>query len=174
MATAGEKPHHQEIGESLEEKVLAFLREFRDAEHASAPSEDAAAAALPYYARAIADMRSREAATLTLLYEHLCDWNALVAESVGEHYLMVEPFLRRAVAAFVQEHDPAYCVDDHGRPREFYVSVVGLPKIERLRDLRTEKVGRLASFKGTVTRTSEVRPELFLGAFRCVVEGGFC
>lgn len=31
-----------------------------------------------------------------------------------------------------------------------------------------EKVGCLTCFSGTVTRTSEVRPELFLGAFRCL------
>lgn len=31
-----------------------------------------------------------------------------------------------------------------------------------------EKVGALCSFGGTVTRTSEVRPELYIGAFRCL------
>ncbi len=29
-------------------------------------------------------------------------------------------------------------------------------------------MGSLCSFAGTVTRTSEVRPELYLGAFRCL------
>lgn len=36
-----------------------------------------------------------------------------------------------------------------------------------MRDLKAEHIGKLASFTGTVTRTSEVRPELFLGSFRC-------
>ena len=31
-----------------------------------------------------------------------------------------------------------------------------------------ERVGKLSCFSGTVTRTSEVRPELYLGAFRCL------
>lgn len=53
-------------------------------------------------------------------------------------------------------------------PREFWVSFHGLPRVDRLRDLRTARIGRLSSFVGTVTRTSEVRPELFLGAFRCL------
>lgn len=30
------------------------------------------------------------------------------------------------------------------------------------------QVGRLTAFSGTVTRTSEVRPELFLGTFKCL------
>ena len=35
------------------------------------------------------------------------------------------------------------------------------------RDLKVEKIGHLSCFCGTVTRTSEVRPELFLGTFKC-------
>jgi DNA replicative helicase MCM subunit Mcm2 (Cdc46/Mcm family) len=30
-----------------------------------------------------------------------------------------------------------------------------------------DKVGKLVAIKGTVTRTSEVRPELLFGTFRC-------
>ena len=39
---------------------------------------------------------------------------------------------------------------------------------DRLRQLRSLKIGRLSQFVGTVTRTSEVRPELFSGCFRCM------
>jgi DNA replicative helicase MCM subunit Mcm2 (Cdc46/Mcm family) len=53
-------------------------------------------------------------------------------------------------------------------PREFWVSFTGLPHVDRLRALTTAKIGRLTAFAGTVTRTSEVRPELFAGAFRCL------
>lgn len=42
-----------------------------------------------------------------------------------------------------------------------------LPKIERIRSVRTDKIGALISICGTVTRTSEVRPELFYGNFIC-------
>ena len=43
-----------------------------------------------------------------------------------------------------------------------------LPGLLRLRELRTVWIGQLSAFSGTVTRTSEVRPELFLGTFRCL------
>ena len=39
---------------------------------------------------------------------------------------------------------------------------------DRLRSLRSAKIGKLSQFVGTVTRTTEVRPELFLGTFRCL------
>jgi DNA replication licensing factor MCM6 len=38
----------------------------------------------------------------------------------------------------------------------------------RIRALKTEKVGQLVCVSGTVTRTSEVRPELLYGSFRCL------
>lgn len=37
-----------------------------------------------------------------------------------------------------------------------------------MRKLKTHYIGRLVSFAGTVTRTSEVRPELFSGTFKCL------
>ena len=37
----------------------------------------------------------------------------------------------------------------------------------RVRDLKTNVIGALVSFGGTVTRSSEVRPELLYGVFKC-------
>ncbi len=83
------------------------------------------------------------------------------------HYRM-EPYLRRAARAFVREHLPGYAERDDGGAREFWVSFHGLGHSDRLRALRSDKVGALTQFVGTVTRTTEVRPELFVGAFRCL------
>jgi DNA replication licensing factor MCM6 len=38
----------------------------------------------------------------------------------------------------------------------------------RLRNLKTNKIGKLTAVCGTVTRTSEVRPELLFGTFMCL------
>ena len=38
----------------------------------------------------------------------------------------------------------------------------------KIRNLNSAKIGTLLSVSGTVTRTSEVRPELLLGNFRCM------
>ena len=49
----------------------------------------------------------------------------------------------------------------------FTLAFYNLPLISRIRQLRTDAIGRLSSISGTVTRTSEVRPELHLGTFVC-------
>lgn len=51
--------------------------------------------------------------------------------------------------------------------REFAIAFVNLPLVSGIRDLRTEKIGQLVAISGTVTRTSETRPELIYGTFVC-------
>ncbi|KAK5806650.1 hypothetical protein VI817_000908 [Penicillium citrinum] len=49
----------------------------------------------------------------------------------------------------------------------FALAFYNLPLVSRLRQLRTSQIGKLLSISGTVTRTSEIRPELSLGTFIC-------
>ncbi|KAL8882031.1 MAG: hypothetical protein Q9192_007664 [Flavoplaca navasiana] len=49
----------------------------------------------------------------------------------------------------------------------FTLAFYNLPLISRVRQLRTDSIGKLLSISGTVTRTSEVRPELYLATFIC-------
>lgn len=51
--------------------------------------------------------------------------------------------------------------------RVFSLAFYNLPLVSRLRQLRTSHIGKLLSISGTVTRTSEIRPELSLGTFIC-------
>ncbi|CAI4062552.1 hypothetical protein SUVZ_07G0560 [Saccharomyces uvarum] len=51
--------------------------------------------------------------------------------------------------------------------RAFQISFFNLPTVHRIRDIRSEKIGSLLSISGTVTRTSEVRPELYKASFTC-------
>ena len=51
--------------------------------------------------------------------------------------------------------------------RELFVSFYNFPRVDRIRAMSTEKIGRLISISGTVTRSSEVRPELLFGFFIC-------
>ena len=44
--------------------------------------------------------------------------------------------------------------------------------MHRLRDLTTAEIGKLVAVSGVVTRTSEVRPELLQGTFKCLDCGG--
>ncbi|OHE94048.1 MCM2/3/5 family protein [Colletotrichum orchidophilum] len=49
----------------------------------------------------------------------------------------------------------------------FTIAFYNMPLISRVRSLRSTNIGQLLSISGTVTRTSEVRPELSLGTFVC-------
>ncbi|KAF1985029.1 MCM-domain-containing protein [Aulographum hederae CBS 113979] len=49
----------------------------------------------------------------------------------------------------------------------FTLAFYNLPLVSRIRALRTVQIGKLLSISGTVTRTSEVRPELSLATFIC-------
>ena len=49
----------------------------------------------------------------------------------------------------------------------FTLAFYNLPLVSRVRALRTDQIGKLVSISGTVTRTSEVRPELHLATFIC-------
>ena len=43
----------------------------------------------------------------------------------------------------------------------------GVNGVSDLRDLKSHRLGRLTCVRGTVTKTTEVRPELINGVFRC-------
>ena len=51
--------------------------------------------------------------------------------------------------------------------RFFQIAIYNLPKVDKVRDLKTANLGKIMSIEGTVTRTTEVKPELSIGTFRC-------
>ncbi|KAH6619139.1 MCM2/3/5 family-domain-containing protein [Chaetomium sp. MPI-SDFR-AT-0129] len=50
----------------------------------------------------------------------------------------------------------------------FSIAFYHLPLVSRVRALRARNIGQLLAISGTVTRTSEVRPELALATFECL------
>lgn len=80
-----------------------------------------------------------------------------------------EPYLKAAVYNIVFRYHEGYARETtHGQTREFWVHFYNLPDVLKLRDLKSIKIGKLTSFCGTVTRTTEVHPELLLGTFYCL------
>lgn len=54
------------------------------------------------------------------------------------------------------------------KDRIFSLGYYNMPTINKIRDLKVSTLGRLMSIHGTVTRTTEVKPELLLGSFKCL------
>lgn len=51
--------------------------------------------------------------------------------------------------------------------RVLQISFLNLPTVHRIRDIRANKIGSLMAISGTVTRSSEIRPELYKASFTC-------
>lgn len=123
-------------------------------------------------------MREYELTTLYVDYGHLLQRDDVLADAIQKQYYRFLPYLRRALLNLVTEFEPEYLKinptaattdSTNLQSREFNIAFYHLPLVSGIRELRTDKIGTLMSISGTVTRTSEVRPELLFGSFICEV-----
>jgi DNA replication licensing factor MCM6 len=109
-------------------------------------------------------MKNMEFKTMVVDLKHLFNYDT--------NYELREPILNEN-HRFQQYMDLAldelmrkYYADFAAR-KNFTVSIANVPSVEKIRDLRTQKFGKLIAICGTITRAGEVRPELVKGAFHC-------
>ncbi|KAI8804790.1 MCM2/3/5 family-domain-containing protein [Cladochytrium replicatum] len=140
----------------------------------------------PYYMEELSRARLYQRTTCYIDLEHLISFDENLAQLICVKYYRMEPYLRRAVQNVMRDVDPDYLRWDprgadieyngvggagagsgSGSMREFHISIFGNPIVRKLREIRTELLGQLVSISGTVTRSSEIRPELLYGTFRC-------
>ncbi|KAI5451789.1 MCM DNA helicase complex subunit mcm6 [Naganishia albida] len=141
-----------------------------------------------FYVEQIAGMKDFDLTTLYVDYSHLLEREEVLARAIRAQYYRFLPYLRRAVQVLVRKYAPTYLyvgtvgsgtARSNGTggstnsntssltTREFNIAFYNLPLVNSIRDLKMDKIGQLISISGTVTRTSEVRPELVLGSFTC-------
>jgi DNA replication licensing factor MCM6 len=133
------------------------------------------------YIDQIHTMREYELTTLYVDFGHLLQRDDVLADAIQKQYYRFLPYLKRALQNLVAEFEPEYlkinptaaAADSSSLlSREFSIAFYHLPLVSGIRDLRTDKIGTLVAISGTVTRTSEVRPELLYGSFVCEICGG--
>ncbi|KAF8272164.1 mis5 protein [Lactarius quietus] len=173
------------VGESVAEAFEAFLKSFTgDVSLSETPGPDGdiplADDGELIYVEQIHTMREYQLTTLYVDYGHLLQKDDVLADAIQRQYYRFLPYLRKALQNLVAEYEPEYlkinptsaAMDSTNlQSREFSVAFYHLPLVSAIRDLRTDKIGTLMSISGTVTRTSEVRPELLFGSFICEVCG---
>ncbi|KAI0254879.1 mis5 protein [Lactifluus subvellereus] len=173
------------VGESVAEAFEAFLKTFTEDVRLSgtpAPDDDIPIAGDGelIYVEQIHTMREYQLTTLYVDYGHLLQKDDVLADAIQRQYYRFLPYLRKALHNLVAEYEPEYlkinptsaAMDSTNlQSREFSVAFYHLPLVSAIRDLKTDKIGTLMSISGTVTRTSEVRPELLFGSFICEVCG---
>lgn len=122
-------------------------------------------------------MRDFGRLTLYVDFRHILQHDEVLADAISDQYYRFLPFLRRALVDLVNSYIPGYLyLNAHVAstassglvPRDFALSFYNLSIVSGIRSLHTDKVGKLLAISGTVTRTSEVRPELLFGTFTCM------
>ncbi|KAB1221601.1 DNA replication licensing factor MCM6 [Morella rubra] len=168
----------------VEAVFLDFLKSFRSGNSAE-----------PYYEAELEAMKASESTTMFIDFSHVMSYNNVLQKAVSEEYLRLrfssfsvlkkfkalipgflrelllihrfEPYLKNACKRFVTEQKPTFIADDNPN-KDINVAFFNLPVSKRLRELTTAEIGKLVSVTGVVTRTSEVRPELLQGTFKCL------
>jgi DNA replication licensing factor MCM6 len=150
-----------------------------------------------YYVAQIHEMQLYDYTVMYVDYRHLLAREPVLAHAVLEQYYRSVPFptsphlckltdrflpfMRRAVQSLVRKYEPTFLYTSASlstnqnssastsslQTRDFYIAFHNMPLTSGIRDMRMDKIGQLASISGTVTRTSEVRPELISGTFSC-------
>jgi DNA replication licensing factor MCM6 len=123
--------------------------------------------------------------------------NGGLADGIMRQYYRFMPFLTAALHNMIAKYEPQYfrehrqptasstmttsaashassqtesshSKNEHQQTDKlFSIAFYNLPLVTRIRTLRADNIGQLMSISGTVTRTSEVRPELSLATFVC-------
>ncbi|KHC61242.1 minichromosome maintenance protein 6 [Candida albicans P75016] len=174
-------------GEKVRESFETFIEEFVDPEQADDDWDG------KIYLAQIEAMKTYEYSTLYVDYQHLLSReNGVLATAISEQYYRFSPFLLKGLHRLLKKYAPSLLhtsllhnteetvsetsTSSQANERVFQISFFNLPTVQRIRDIRSNKIGSLMSISGTVTRTSEVRPELYRACFTCdlcsaVIEG---
>ncbi|KAL8045713.1 hypothetical protein ABFX02_08G132400 [Erythranthe guttata] len=144
----------------VENIFLEFLKTFRLAEDGRGGYE-------PYYEAEVEAMRPNESNTMFIDFSHVMRFNDVLQKAIADEFIRFEPCLRNACKRFIMELKPTFIADDNPN-KDINVAFYNLPLVKKLRELTTTEIGKLLSVSGVVTRTSEVRPELLYGTFKCL------
>lgn len=112
-------------------------------------------------------MKTNKRSTMYIDCRHLSKINELeFLEEIHTDYFRIEPHLKRGLKKFMYEQFPEYAKEN-----TFSLGWYNIMQIESIRDMKCSKIGKLVGIKGTVTKASEVRPELLQGLFSCALCG---
>ncbi|KAF1817038.1 MCM-domain-containing protein [Eremomyces bilateralis CBS 781.70] len=184
-------------GETLAERFQDFLESFAEELSSSGAPPSSSMGTDKFYIGQIHGMKLYNLSTLYVDFKHLARYQeGVLANAIVAEYFRFFPFMTRALHNVLAKYEPQY-FRQHRQPlstttgtdtslagdasqsdmsrkttnqqtdRLFTIAFYNLPLVSRIRQLRTSNIGQLSSISGTVTRTSEVRPELSLATFTC-------
>ncbi|KAF7684496.1 DNA replication licensing factor MCM6 [Astathelohania contejeani] len=113
-----------------------------------------------HFINELTHMQQHNSNTLKIDLAMLIAYSSALAQTLIKNYAMHEMAIKKCVNLFMLSNLSA-------QSATIEVVFFNNPVVHRIRDLKTEKTGSLLTFRGTVTRTTQVRPELLLGTFEC-------
>ncbi|KAH3686003.1 hypothetical protein WICPIJ_003002 [Wickerhamomyces pijperi] len=188
--TTGEK-----VGETFERFLEGFTKYFESSQLTNEEQTLYAKYHNRIYIAQIVQMRSENRATIYIDLEDVKSVEeGLLFQAITDSYYRFLPYLQTALRKVITKYAPGLLMRKRGERktkdedvldddlmdeeerkedeielnlRIFQISFYNLGVLNRLRDVKTELVGHLISISGTITRTSEVRPELYKATFTC-------
>ncbi|KAG0238646.1 MCM DNA helicase complex subunit mcm6 [Actinomortierella wolfii] len=168
-----------ETAEKIRSDFEVFIEKFDASRHMAGRLHSQATQPSNPYLDQLKMMRNYQGHTMYIDFADLNMYDPVLAGAVAQQYYRFEPYLRKAIQNLIWKHCRPYAYTntsmaevEQNRPtgsmsREFQVAFYNVPIKHGIRDMRMDKLGHLISISGTVTRTSEVRPELLHGTFTC-------
>ncbi|TDZ14785.1 DNA replication licensing factor mcm6 [Colletotrichum sidae] len=181
------------VGRLLQTAFEEFLEKHEGEFETTEDQPTSSVATNKYYLAMMSHMAHLKLSTLYVDFQHLERYSdGSLAQAIVDGYYRFNPFLIAALHNQIAKHEPSF-YKEHMQPgsstsatsarsvtssgasstpaqptdKMFAIAFYNMPYISRIRALRSNQIGRLLSMSGTVTRTSEVRPELSLGTFVC-------
>ncbi|KAA8571361.1 hypothetical protein EYC84_000679 [Monilinia fructicola] len=166
------------IGQYVQLTFEEFLESYVEDPILSGATPSSAMTTDKYYIAQIHGLKNYQLSTLYVDYTHLSSYKGgALAEGIVEEYYRDH---RQPTASSNQTSSGASNAASASQSdfqgdkttnqqtdKLFALAFYNLPLVTRVRHLRTANIGQLLSISGTVTRTSEVRPELSLATFIC-------
>lgn len=112
-------------------------------------------------------MSQNEEKTMYVNFSHLSHFqhdDPHFIENIVQFYYKYEPDMNRALTRLMGNYIEAQRLKN----QYFQIAIFNLPSLGKIRELRSAGLGRLGSIYGTVTRTTDTKPELILGTFECL------
>lgn len=95
------------------------------------------------YQHQIEYMIEMNKSTIYINFQHIRDINHELSEAIEIEYYRFEPYLRYALQCIVYKDNPQYIFDIDRGQRELFVSFYNLPRLEHIRSMSTDKIGKL-------------------------------
>lgn len=149
-------------GENIKRKFQSFLSDFQR------PDPEDPGKLIKVYVEKAKTLIRNHRQTLYVDYRDLIEYSNTfdLAEVIHLEFYKYHPFLRSALQRFIYDIDPDYSMQSM-----FYIGFTNLAEVDTMRDIKSTKIGKLMSIVGTITKTTEVRPELLVASFSCQLCG---